>query len=192
MNKVVLLGRLTKDPDVRYTQGDSPKCSVRFTLAVDRKFKVQNGPTADFISCVAFGKVGEFFEKYCKQGTKVCLSGHIQTGSYDRQDGTKVYTTDVFVDEAEFAESKANSQASQQPAQGQTGLPPQGYNMQPQPGYQMPAQQYAGQTVPQGYAQQQFPGQPAGMPQQQMPQQGYANDGFVSTDNLSDEGLPFK
>ena len=195
MNKVVLLGRLTKDPDVRYTQGDSPKCNARFTLAVERKFKVQNGPTADFISCVAFGKMGEFFEKYCKQGTKICLSGHIQTGSYEKQDGTKVYTTDVFVDEAEFAESKANNPAAQQPAQGQPAMPQQGY-MQPQQGYGMPQQQFPGQQVPQGYAQQQFPAQPAGMPPQQFPgqqaPQGYANDGFASADSLSDEGLPFR
>ena len=190
MNKVILLGRLTKDPDVRYSQGDSPKCNARFALAVDRKFKTQNGPSADFISCVAFGKIGEFFEKYCKQGTKVCLSGHIQTGSYEKQDGSKVYTTDVFVEEAEFAESKASS-SSQQPAPGQPAMP-QGY-AQPQQGYGMQTPQYAAQPPQQAYSQQQYPAQPVGMqPQQTMPSQGYANQGFVSADSLSDEGLPFK
>ena len=110
MNKVILLGRLTRDPEVRYTNSQSGEqmCIARYTLAVDRRFanRNQEGQTADFISCVAFGKLGEFAEKYLKQGTKIAASGRIQTGSYTNKDGQKVYTTDVVVKECEFAESK--------------------------------------------------------------------------------------
>ena len=110
MNKAILLGRLTKDPDIRRSQGAEPVTIARYTLAVDRRQKKQEGQqAADFISCVAFGKAGEFAEKYLHKGTKICVSGRIQTGSYTRQDGTKVYTTDVVVEEQEFAESKADS-----------------------------------------------------------------------------------
>lgn len=109
MNKAVLMGRLTKDPDVRYSQGDQPVAIARYTLVVDRRQKKDGQPSADFISCVAFGKAGEFAEKYLHKGTKICISGRIQTGSYERQDGTKVYTTDVVVDEQEFAEKKSDS-----------------------------------------------------------------------------------
>lgn len=110
MNKVVLLGRLTKDPDVRQSQGAEPVTIARYTLAVDRRGKKQEGQqAADFISCVAFGKAGEFAEKYLHKGTKICVSGRIQTGSYTRQDGTKAYTTDAVIEEQEFAESKADS-----------------------------------------------------------------------------------
>ena len=116
MNHVILIGRLTKDPETRYTQGEKPMCIARFTLAVDRIFKKQGEQSADFISCVAFGKTGEFIEKYCKKGTKLGVVGHIQTGSYTNKDGQKVFTTDVAVDEAEFAESKAASQQNQQTA----------------------------------------------------------------------------
>jgi single-strand DNA-binding protein len=107
MNKVILMGRLTKDPEVRYSQGEASTAVARFSLAVDRRFKRDNGPTADFINCVAFGKTGEFIEKYCHQGTKLCVEGRIQTGSYTNKDGNKVYTTDVVVESAEFAESKS-------------------------------------------------------------------------------------
>ncbi len=106
MNKVILMGRLTKDPDVRYAGGDS-SAVARFTLAVDRRFKKEGGDTADFISCVAFGKSGEFAEKYLKKGTKVVIEGRIQTGSYEK-DGQRIYTTDVVVEQQEFAESKAS------------------------------------------------------------------------------------
>ena len=110
MNKAILLGRLTKDPDIRQSQGAEPVTIARYTLAVDRRQKKQEGQqAADFISCVAFGKAGEFAEKYLHKGTKICVSGRIQTGSYTRQDGTKVYTTDVVIEEQEFAESKADS-----------------------------------------------------------------------------------
>lgn len=113
MNKVILMGRLTKDPEVRYSQGEASTAVARFSLAVDRRFKRDNGPTADFINCVAFGKTGEFIEKYCHQGTKLCVEGRIQTGSYTNKDGNKVYTTDVVVENAEFAESKAASSKSE-------------------------------------------------------------------------------
>ena len=106
MNKVILMGRLTRDPEIRYAQ-DNSLTVARFTLAVDRRFKRDNSQqTADFISCVAFGKTAEFFEKYMKQGTKVCLEGRIQTSTYNKQDGSKGYSTDVVVENVEFAESK--------------------------------------------------------------------------------------
>ena len=106
MNKVILMGRLTRDPEVRYTQGDNAMAIARYSLAVDRRFKRDGGPDADFINCVAFGKSGEFAEKYLKKGTKIAVVGRIQTGSYTNKDGQKVYTTDVVVEEQEFAESK--------------------------------------------------------------------------------------
>lgn len=114
MNKVILMGRLTRNPDVRYSQGEKPTCVARYTLAVNRRCKREGEQEADFISCVAFGKQGEFAEKYLKQGTKIVIAGRIQTGSYTNRDGIKVYTTDVVVEEQEFAESKAaNSSGSQ-------------------------------------------------------------------------------
>ena len=110
MNKVILMGRLTRDPDVRYSQGDSPMAIARYTLAVDRRFRRDNDQqTADFISCVAFGRNGEFAEKYLHQGTKIVAEGRIQTGSYTNKDGNKVYTTEVVVENQEFAESKASA-----------------------------------------------------------------------------------
>ena len=110
MNKVILMGRLTRDPDVRYSQGDSPMAIARYTLAVDRRFRRDNDQqTADFISCVAFGRNGEFAEKYLHQGTKIVAEGRIQTGSYQDKDGKTVYTTEVVVENQEFAESKAAS-----------------------------------------------------------------------------------
>ena len=113
MNKVILMGRLTRDPDVRYTAGDNPTAIGRYTLAVDRRFKREGEATADFINCVAFGKQGEFAEKYFRQGTKVLVTGRIQTGSYTNRDGVKVYTTDVVVEEQEFAESKKEEKKPQ-------------------------------------------------------------------------------
>lgn len=110
MNKVILIGRLTRDPDVRYSAGAEQKCIARYTLAVDRGYKAKDGESnADFIPCVAFGKLGEFAEKYLKQGTKIAISGHIQTGSYTNKDGNKVYTTDVIIDGQEFVEKRADS-----------------------------------------------------------------------------------
>lgn len=108
MNKVILMGRLTRDPEVRYSQGEQSTAVARFTIAVDRRFKRDGDQqTADFISCVAFGRTGEFLERYCHQGTKLVVEGRIQTGSYTNKDGMRVYTTDVVVENAEFAESKA-------------------------------------------------------------------------------------
>ena len=107
MNKAILIGRIVRDPEVRYTQGDKPMCIARYTLAVDRRFKRQGDATADFIPCVCFGKTAEFIEKYAKKGTKLAVSGRITTGSYTNRDGQKVYTTEVTVEEQDFAESKA-------------------------------------------------------------------------------------
>ena len=108
MNKVILMGRLTRDPEVRYSQGENPMAIARYTLAVDRRFNRNNGDdqSADFIGCVAFGRSGEFAEKYFRKGTKILVTGRIQTGSYTNKDGVKVYTTDVVVEDQEFAESK--------------------------------------------------------------------------------------
>ena len=126
MNKVILMGRLTRDPDIRYsqTQTGEQTAIARYTLAVDRRFvrkdSGDNQQNADFISCVAFGRQGEFAEKYLKQGIKIAITGRIQTGSYTNREGQKVYTTDVVVEEQEFAESK-NAQSGGN------------YNPQPQP-----------------------------------------------------------
>jgi len=109
MNKVILMGRLTRDPEVRYSQGAEPLAIARYTLAVDRRGRrdaTGGDQTADFIQCVSFGRTAEFAEKYFKQGTKIAITGRIQTGSYTNKDGNKVYTTEVVVEEQEFAESK--------------------------------------------------------------------------------------
>ena len=103
------MGRLTRDPDVRYSQGETPLAIARYTLAVDRRFKRNGEQDADFINCVAFGRTAEFAEKYLRQGVKIAVTGRIQTGSYTNKDGVRVYTTDVVVEEQEFAESKAAS-----------------------------------------------------------------------------------
>ena len=109
MNKVVLVGRLTRDVDLRYSQGQKATAIGRYTLAVDRRFKKEGGPTADFIPCLVFGKSAEFAEKYFRQGMRVSVSGRIQTGSYTNKDGVKVYTTEVVVEEQEFAQSRSES-----------------------------------------------------------------------------------
>ena len=124
MNKVILMGRLTRDPDVRYTQGNEPMCIARYTLAVDRKISRNSNNNADFIPCVCFGKTAEFVEKYLKKGTKMAVTGRIQTGSYTNRDGVKVYTTEVVVEDQEFAESKAaqSGQQNTQPAKEEEGM----------------------------------------------------------------------
>ena len=163
MNKVILIGRLTKDPDIRQSQGAEPVTIARYTLAVDRRMKRQDGQqAADFISCVAFGKAGEFAEKYLHKGTKICVSGRIQTGSYTRQDGTKAYTTDVVIEEQEFAESKADS--------GRAAMDDQ------------MAAMYAGQRSQEG--QQDRTGQQGSWEQSAM-------DGFLNIPEGIDEELPF-
>ena len=166
MNKVILLGRLTKDPDVRQSQGAEQVTIARYTLAVNRRGKKQEGQQeADFISCVAFGKAGEFAEKYLHKGTKICVSGRIQTGSYTRQDGTKAYTTDVVIEEQEFAESKADS--------GRAAMDDQ------------MAAMYAGSDRQRSQG-----GQQDGAGQQGSWEQG-AMDGFLNIPDGIDEELPF-
>lgn len=130
MNKVILMGRLTRDPEVRYSAGENSLAIARYTLAVDRRFKRDGEATADFISCVVFGKQAEFAEKYFRQGIRIVVSGRIQTGSYTNRDGVKVYTTEVVVEEQEFAESKAVSdshvnRSASQPAAPDMQIPQQ-------------------------------------------------------------------
>ncbi len=108
MNKIMLMGRLTRDPETRYSQGESQFAIARFSLAVDRRFKRQGEPDADFFNCTAFGKQGEFVEKYLKQGTKILLSGRVQNDNYTNKNGEKVYSVQIIAEEIEFAESKAS------------------------------------------------------------------------------------
>lgn len=129
MNKVILMGRLTRDPEVKYSQGNNPMAIARYTLAVDRRYnKNAEDQTADFIQCVAFGKAGEFAEKYFKQGTKIVVTGRIQTGNYTNKEGQKIYTTEVIIEEQEFAENKnSNTSAvsNNEDSEGFTNIPPQ-------------------------------------------------------------------
>lgn len=120
MNKVILCGRLTRDPEIRYTQGSEQTCIARYTLAVERPKKEGIESAADFIPCVAFGTKGVFAEKYLKQGMKIIVSGKIQTGSYTNREGKKVYTTEVILDEQEFAESKKAAENAENNAQNAT------------------------------------------------------------------------
>lgn len=110
MNKAILMGHLTRDPEVRYSQGDNATAIAKFTLAVERRIKRDNEASADYINCVSFGKSAEFAEKYFHKGTKIVIAGRIQIGSYTNKDGQKVYTTDIVIEEQDFAESKAASQ----------------------------------------------------------------------------------
>ena len=211
MNKVILMGRLTRDPEVRYSAGESGTAIARYTLAVDRRFKRDGEATADFISCVSFGRTAEFAEKYFRQGLKIIVSGRIQTGSYTNRDGQKVYTTEVVVEEQEFAEGKNSSQqgAGQQPPQnygGQQNAPQQSVPQQSQPqgygqqgGYNVPQQSVPQQSQTQGYGQQggyNVPqqsapkSQPQGygqqsVPQQNAPQQNYGGGSF----GMGDDGF---
>ena len=121
MNRVILMGRLTKDPDIRYSQGEKSTAIARFTLAVDRKFKQDGQPTADFINCLAFGKRAEFVEKYCRKGTKLVVEGSWQTGNYTNKDGNKAYTNDCLVESCEFAESKSSEQNNNSSNQNNMG-----------------------------------------------------------------------
>ena len=112
MNKVTLIGRLTRDPDIRYTQGQNGQiCVARYTLAVDRRRRTEGEQNADFISCVAFGRSGEFADKYFRKGIKIAVTGRLQTGSYINKDGVKVYTTDVVIEDQEFCESRGSARA---------------------------------------------------------------------------------
>lgn len=116
MNKVILVGRLTRDPEVRYSQGENTMAIARYTIAVNRRFKREGDPEADFIRCVVFGRAAEFAEKYFRQGLRIAISDRIQTGSYTNKEGVKVYTTEVVVEEQEFAESMAEREHTQTPA----------------------------------------------------------------------------
>ena len=121
MNKVVLIGRLTREPDIRFTNGAEPMTIARYTLAVDRRIRKEGEVSADFISCIAFGKNAEFAEKYLNKGTKVAIEGRIQTGSYVKQDGTRVFTTDVVIESQEFVERKG--EAGQQTGTANSSAP---------------------------------------------------------------------
>ena len=195
MNKVILMGRLTRDPEVRYSAGESGTAIARYTLAVDRRFKRDGEATADFISCVSFGRTAEFAEKYFRQGLKIIVSGRIQTGSYTNNSGQKVYTTDVVVEEQEFAEGKNSSQQgagqSQPQPQGASQSQPQSQGYGQQGGYNAQQPQGTSQSQPQsqGYGQQggynaqqpqgtpQFQPQPQGASQSQPQSQGYGQQG---------------
>ena len=198
MNKVILMGRLTRDPEVRYSAGESGTAIARYTLAVDRRFKRDGEATADFIRCVSFGRTAEFAEKYFRQGLKIIVSGRIQTGSYTNNSGQKVYTTDVVVEEQEFAEGKNSSQQgagqSQPQPQGASQSQPQSQGYGQQGGYN--AQQPQGtpqfQPQPQGY------GQQGGYSAPQNAQQNYGggsfgmgDDGFMNIPEGLDDELPF-
>ena len=163
MNKVILMGRLTRDPDIRYTQGENSMAVARYTLAVDRRRTSQDGQReADFIGCVAFGRQAEFAERYLHQGTKIAITGRIQTGSYTNKDGQKVYTTDVIVEDQEFAESKA---AADRQAQSSGSYGSGSYN--------------GNRSANAGSSSGQDKGAPVG-------------DGFMNIpDGVEDEGLPF-
>ncbi len=179
MNRVILMGRLTRDPDIRYTQGDSQMCIARYTLAVDRRFSRNNndGQNADFISCVAFGRSGEFADKYLRKGTKIAVTGRLQTGSYTNKDGVKVYTTDVVVEDQEFAESKNASQSSKNYG-GRDNRDSYGGS---RGGYQeRPARDQDARTSG-GY----------NAPQDSRDQQADAIDGFMNIPDGIDEELPF-
>jgi len=161
MNKVILMGRLTRDPEIRYSQGENSMAIARYTLAVDRRFN-RNGDenSADFIGCVAFGKSAEFAERYLHKGTKLVVTGRIQTGSYTNKDGVKVYTTDVVVEDQEFAESK-NSAGNNDGGYNNAGYGNSSYNNS-------------------GYGNASARPQPAA-----------AGDGFMNIPDGIDEELPF-
>lgn len=198
MNKVIIMGRLTREPNVTYTQGEQQMAVARFTVAVDRpgarNSQNQNQPTADFISCVAFDKHGQFAEQYLHQGTKIVLEGRIQTGSYTNRDGQRVYTTDVVAERIEFAESKAAQQDHPNAAdpgytlqQGQ-----EYYNQQPQAPQQ--ASQQRRTTTRSGQARSTQPtAQNTTATRSRAAAPAQQAEGFINMDNvpLDDEGLPF-
>lgn len=134
MNNVALMGRLTAAPEVRYTPGENSIAIARYTLAVDRRFKKEGDTSADFIRCVAFGKQADFAEKWLEKGTKICICGRIQTGSYTNRDGAKVYTTDVVVEEHYFCESKAAGAGNHSPAPEQRHVDDDGFMNYPDDG----------------------------------------------------------
>ena len=123
MNKVILMGRLTRDPEVRYSQGANATAVCRYTIAVDRRFKREGEPDADFFNCTVFGKGAEFAEKYLKQGTKIVVSGRVENDNYTNKDGQKVYTTDVIAERVEFVESKKKEEEEFRPLPDNMELP---------------------------------------------------------------------
>lgn len=123
MNKTILMGRLTRDPEIRTAAGESGTVIARFTLAVNRRFRRDGEASADFINCVAFGKTAEFIEKYINKGRQICVSGRIQTGSYTNRDGQKIYTTEVVVEEVDFADSRRSDDAADTPADAAGAMP---------------------------------------------------------------------
>lgn len=197
MNKVVLMGRLTRDPDIRYSQGDQSMAIARFTLAVDRRRgrNNQNGDqqTADFISCVSFGKQAEFAEKYYHKGIKICISGRIQTGSYTRQDGTKVYTTDVVVEEQEFAESRNAQSQGADYSNYTSAAPNRSYSSPAGNGNRYSAPASAAGSAPALASE--TPAAPSSAQSSQNPDNGSgtsdAIDGFMNIPDGIDEELPF-
>ena len=189
MNKVILMGRLTRDPEVRYTTGDNQMAIARYTLAVDRRFTRggnNDGNNADFIPCVVFGKSAEFTEKYLKKGTKIAVTGRIQTGSYTNRDGVKVYTTEVVVEDQEFAESKNAASGSGNFGGynggngGYNGSGNSGYNNGGNGGYRGGANQAPRDNAP----------APAPAPAPQEPASD-SLDGFMNIPDGIDEELPF-
>ena len=188
MNKVILMGRLTKDPAISMTQSQTPMKYARYTLAVDRRTKQDGNQNADFISCIAFGKNADFVEKYLHQGTKIAVCGRIQTGSYTNQNGQKIYTTDVVAEEHYFAESKGNGQGNNQNhSQNNNYGQPQNSNYgQPQGGQQ---------TYPQGQGFNNAAGQQPNyqQPNYQQPQNNppYGNGRFMNIPDGIDDELPF-
>ncbi|MBP3881135.1 MAG: single-stranded DNA-binding protein [Lachnospiraceae bacterium] len=179
MNKAILMGRLTRDPEIRYTQGDNPMCIARYTLAVDRRFSRNannDGNNADFIPCVCFGKTAEFVEKYLKKGTKMAVTGRIQTGSYTNRDGVKVYTTEVVVEDQEFAESRNASGNGNFGGNGNYNGGNSGYNSGSNNGGGSRGGNYGGKA-------EQAPAQDAGSSD--------SLDGFMNIPDGIDEELPF-
>jgi len=179
MNKAILMGRLTRDPEIRYTQGDNPMCIARYTLAVDRRFNRNannDGNNADFIPCVCFGKTAEFVEKYLKKGTKMAVTGRIQTGSYTNRDGVKVYTTEVVVEDQEFAESRNASGNGNFGGNGNYNGGNSGYNSGSNNGGGSRGGNYGGRA-------EQAPAQDAGSSD--------SLDGFMNIPDGIDEELPF-
>ena len=174
MNKVILMGRLTRDPDIRYSAGENAQAVARYTLAVDRRFRREGSEqTADFIGCVAFGRQAEFAERYLRQGIKIAVTGRIQTGSYTRNDGTRVYTTDVVIEEQEFAESRNASAANGG-------------------GYSQPSGGNAYGGAPSGGGSSYAPQQNAGPAPAPAPQPMESADGFMNIPDGIDEELPFQ
>lgn len=201
MNHVILIGRLTRDPDVRYSQGAEPMCIARYTLAVDRRMskaaKEGGEQSADFINCVAFGKSGEFAEKYLTKGTKIAVAGRIQTGSFTNKDGQKIYTTDVVVEEHEFCESRGQAAEAGQSAPQYANAPvaqptqPQMAQAQPMQNQQNYQQMYQQPFNPQQY-QQQYQQMPAGYPQSTPVGPNGQLPGFMQIpDGVDDPNLPF-